>query len=146
MRKIIIGIIGAVGILGLTGCKSHKDIERVEVRTDTVRVYHRDTIKVERVRYVGRDSIVRDTILIQTDTAGRVIYKEVIRWREIRQNKADTARFYAAKQDSAVENKNAAREEIKTEVRKKKSVPYWVGIVGIVGVIGVIWLVKRKRG
>lgn len=119
MKRLIVLIIGLIGLISLIGCKTTHEVERVVVR-DTITSVHRDTVRVENIRYIGRDSIIRDTIVIVKDTAGKIVYKEIIRDRELRLNKGDTARFYSSRQDSAISHKNALTEQ-KTEVIKKDS-------------------------
>lgn len=131
----------------LGGCKTTRQVQR-EVIRDTIAVYHHDTVRVERVKYLTKDSIVKDTIIIVKDTAGKIVYKEVIRDRYVGANKADTARFYVARKDSATTKKEARREEIK-EVNKeniisraKKDIVIIVTIAAVVGLL--YWLRKRR--
>lgn len=142
----IIALLGIVCII-FGSCKTTRQIQREVVR-DTIALYHHDTVRVERVKYLTKDSIVRDTIIIVKDTAGKVIYKEVIRDRYIRTNKADTARFSTIVKDSAITKKDAHREEIK-QVKKESVISrilenagFWAIFVAIIGL--VYWLCKKK--
>lgn len=149
MRKAIL-IIGIVGILGtIGGCKTTRQIQREVVR-DTIAIYHHDTVRVERVKYLTKDSIVKDTIIIVKDTAGKIVYKEVIRDRFVGANKADTASFYVARKDSAARKKESAREEIKREKKEKTRLGEYVGsalkILGGICLIGGIYIIGRRAG
>lgn len=119
MKRLVVLIIVLIGLISLIGCKTTHEVERVVVR-DTITSVHRDTVRLENIRYIGRDSIIRDTIVIVKDTAGKIIYKEIIRDRVLRLNRGDTARFYSSTQDSTLSHKNALTEQ-KTEVIKKDS-------------------------
>lgn len=123
MKRLTILIIVLVELISLIGCKTTHDIQKVVVR-DTITSVHRDTVRVENIRYIGRDSIIRDTIVIVKDTAGKIVYKEIIRDRELRENKGDTARFYSSRQDSTLSHKNALttqRVEAKSKSGKGNS-------------------------
>lgn len=149
MRKAIL-IIGIVGILGtIGGCKTTRQIQREVVR-DTIAIYHHDTVRVERARWITKDSVARDTVFIVKDTAGRVVYKEVIRDRYVRAQEADTASFYVARKDSAARKKESAREEIKREKKEKTRLGEYVGnalkILGGICLMGGIYIIGRRAG
>lgn len=145
MKRLIVLIIGLVGLISLIGCKTTKEVERVVVR-DTITSIHRDTVRVESIRYIGRDSIIRDTIVIVKDTAGKIVYKEIIRDRELRLNRGDTARFYSGRQDSTLSHKNATTTQ-KTEVIKKDSRGWgaFAILLAVMIVFGALKIYRRGK-
>lgn len=147
MRKIIT-LLGIVLIASIfSGCKTTHQIQREVVR-DTIAIYHHDTVRVERVKVLTKDSIVKDTIIIVKDTAGKVVYKEVIRDRYVRANKADTARFSTIVKDSAITKKDARREEVR-QAKKESVISRALESIGLsvifIAIIGLVyWLSKKK--
>lgn len=123
-------------------CRTAREVERITVH-DTLRSDHTDTLTLWKTKYLLRDTIARDTVLIERDTTGRVIYKEVTRLRTLRLHHTDTIILYRSVSDTT-----AHLAATTTKQSRHTLPPTWIFFTSVAAMIifgGGAILLKRKN-
>lgn len=124
-------------------CRTAREVERITVH-DTLRSDHTDTLTLWKTKYLLRDTIARDTVLIERDTTGRVIYKEVTRLRTLRLHHTDTVFLYRSASDTTAHFAAATT----TKQSRHTLPPTWIFFTSVAAMIifgGGAILLKRKN-
>lgn len=132
-------------LLGLCSCHTNRYAEKIQTH-DTIRLHHTDTLFLWKTKILMRDTIARDTVLIERDTTGRIIYKEVTRFRTLRFHHTDTLFLYRSATDTT------ARIATSITKQSKKTTKHCIPSLVIVGTIVVLliaivaeWLRIRRK-
>lgn len=144
MKRFIVFLIALIGLIGLVGCKTTSEVSRVQ-KSDTVVVIHSDTVSLWKTQILWRDSIVRDSIMIERDTTGRIVYKEVVRNRYVRLHHHDTIILYQSSRDSTARSATTATLKQKQPPRRRKGRWKWALIAIVLIVAGAGLFLYRKK-
>lgn len=141
-------VILLIAAICLCSCKTKEQVVQYVYKTDTLRETRIDTCYHTKVVETTRDSIVRDSVFVQVDADGKVVYKEVLKYVYVGKQSNDSTLIYKALIDSL--QKASKNDSIKTETKVVTKTDYggWFAFAGllllILGAVVIVYAIRKK--